>query len=50
MSSAAAPTLTELRERVQQMQGRPAAQPVATHPVFAGLLQLQAGALTRSAP
>lgn len=43
MSEAAAPTLTELRERVQQMQGRPAAQPVATHPVFAGLLQLQAG-------
>lgn len=43
MSVAAAPTLTELRERVQQMQGRPAAQPVATHPVFAGLLQLQAG-------
>nr|WP_255670232.1 hypothetical protein [Aeromicrobium wangtongii] len=25
------------------MQGRPAAQPVATHPAFAGLLQLQAG-------
>lgn len=41
--NAAAPTLTELRERVQQMQGRPAAQPVATHPAFAGLLQLQAG-------
>lgn len=43
MSVAAAPTLTELRERVQKMQGRPAVQPVATHPVFAGLLQLQAG-------
>lgn len=43
MNEAAAPTLTELRQRVQQMQGRPAAQPVATHPVFAGLLQLQAG-------
>lgn len=43
MSVAAAPTLTELRERVQKMQGRPAAQPVATHPVFSGLLQLQAG-------
>ncbi|NRQ50138.1 hypothetical protein [Aeromicrobium stalagmiti] len=43
MSPSAAPTLSELRERVQQMQGRPAAQPVATHPAFAGLLQLQAG-------
>lgn len=43
MSASVAPSLTELRERVQQMQGRPAAQPVATHPVFAGLLQLQAG-------
>ncbi len=39
----AAPTLDELRERVTAMQGRPAAQPVATHPSFAGLLQLQAG-------
>lgn len=39
----AAPTLSELRARVDQMQGRPAAQPVATHPAFAGLLQLQAG-------
>jgi hypothetical protein len=39
----AAPTLDELRARVDQMQGRPAAQPVATHPAFAGLLQLQAG-------
>ncbi|WP_216822851.1 hypothetical protein [Aeromicrobium sp. A1-2] len=37
-------TLTELRARVDQMQGRPAAQPVATHPAFAGLLQLQTGA------
>lgn len=43
MTVAAAPTLTELRERVNQMQGRPAAQPVATHPAFAGLLQLQTG-------
>lgn len=43
MSPSAAPTLSELRERVQQMQGRLAAQPVATHPAFAGLLQLQAG-------
>jgi hypothetical protein len=41
--SASAPTLDELRERVSQMQGRPAAQPVATHPAFAGLLQLQTG-------
>jgi hypothetical protein len=41
--TAAAPTLDELRARVDQMQGRPAAQPVATHPAFAGLLQLQAG-------
>ncbi|MRK01135.1 MULTISPECIES: hypothetical protein [Aeromicrobium] len=43
MSPSAAPTLSELRERVQQMQGRPAAQPVATHPALSGLLQLQAG-------
>jgi hypothetical protein len=41
--TAAAPTLSELRERVSQMQGRPAAQPVATHPALAGLLQLQTG-------
>lgn len=41
--NAVAPTLSELRARVDQMQGRPAAQPVATHPAFAGLLQLQAG-------
>lgn len=37
------PSLSELRERVDQMQGRPAAQPVATHPAFSGLLQLQTG-------
>ncbi|MEJ7635337.1 hypothetical protein [Aeromicrobium sp.] len=43
MTVAAAPTLSELRARVDQMQGRPAAQPVATHPAFAGLLQLQTG-------
>jgi hypothetical protein len=42
--TAAAPTLDELRAKVDQMQGRPSAQPVATHPAFAGLLQLQAGA------
>lgn len=43
MTATAAPTLDELRARVHQMQGRPAAQPVATHPALAGLLQLQAG-------
>jgi hypothetical protein len=37
------PTLDELRSRVTQMQGRPAAQPVRTHPALAGLLQLQTG-------
>ena len=35
--------LSELRERVNQMQGRPASQPVATHPALSGLLQLQTG-------
>lgn len=44
MTIAPALTLSELRERVDQMQGRPAAQPVATHPALAGLLQLQTGA------
>ena len=43
MTAATAPSLSELRERVDRMQGRPAAQPVATHPAFAGLLQLQVG-------
>lgn len=43
MTVAPDPTLDELRARVNQMQGRPAAQPVATHPAFAGLLQLQTG-------
>ncbi|VXB22637.1 hypothetical protein [Aeromicrobium sp. 9AM] len=43
MTVAPAPSLDELRARVDQMQGRPAAQPVATHPAFAGLLQLQTG-------
>ncbi len=43
MTVAPAPTLDELRARVDQMQGRPAAQPVATHPAFTGLLQLQTG-------
>ena len=37
------PTLDELRSRVTQMQGRPASQPVHTHPALAGLLQLQTG-------
>ena len=41
--TAAVPTLSELRERVHQMQGRPASQPVATHSALAGLLQLQTG-------
>jgi hypothetical protein len=44
MTAAPAPTLSELRARVDQMQGRPAAQPVATHPALSGLLQLQTGA------
>ncbi|MCW2789414.1 MAG: hypothetical protein JWQ91_1337 [Aeromicrobium sp.] len=43
MTVAVAPSLSELRERVNQMQGRPAAQPVATHSAFEGLLQLQTG-------
>jgi hypothetical protein len=43
MTVAPSPSLSELRERVNQMQGRPAAQPVATHPALAGLLQLQTG-------
>ncbi|MEO6472735.1 MAG: hypothetical protein ABIR57_12190 [Aeromicrobium sp.] len=37
-------TLRELQDRVNQMQGRPATQPLATHPAFAGLLALQTGA------
>ncbi len=36
-------SLDELRARVTQMQGRPATQPVPTHPVLGGLLQLQTG-------
>ncbi len=49
MPPAAAPTLTEpppldeLKARVTQMQGRPAAQPVRTHPALTGLLQMQTG-------
>lgn len=39
----AVPTVDELRTRVTQMQGRPATQPVRTHPALAGLLQLQTG-------
>ena len=42
-AAAAVPTVDELRTRVTQMQGRPAAQPVRTHPALAGLLQLQTG-------
>jgi len=37
------PTVDELRTRVIQMQGRPAVQPVRTHPALAGLLQMQTG-------
>jgi len=37
------PTLDDLRERVRQLEGRPGAQPVATHPALSGLLQLQTG-------
>jgi hypothetical protein len=43
MTVAAVPTVDELRARVTQMQGRPAAQPVRTHPALAGLLQMQTG-------
>ena len=43
MTSAAVPSLDELRARVTQMQGRPAAQPLRTHPALAGLLQMQTG-------
>ena len=43
MTVAASTPLSELQARVNQMQGRPAAQPVATHPALAGLLQLQTG-------
>ncbi len=39
----AVPTVDELRTRVTQMQGRPAAQPVRTHSALAGLLQMQTG-------
>jgi hypothetical protein len=42
--ASAIPTVDELRTRVTQMQGRPATQPVRTHPALAGLLQLQTGA------
>lgn len=37
------PSITELREQVSRMQGRPATQPVATHPALAGMVQLQTG-------
>jgi len=38
-----ADAVRELQERVDRMQARPAAQPVATHPALAGLLTLQTG-------
>lgn len=41
--AAAVPTVDELRTRVTRMQGRPAVQPVRTHPALAGLLQMQTG-------
>lgn len=43
MTVAVSTDLSELQARVNQMQGRPAAQPVATHPALSGLLQLQTG-------
>ncbi len=39
----AVPTVDELRTRVTRMQGRPAVQPVRTHPALVGLLQMQTG-------
>lgn len=39
------PSLAELRERVQRLEGRPATQPVATHPALSGLVQLQTGGI-----
>lgn len=41
--STSATLISELRERVQQLEGRPQAQPVATHPALDGLVQLQTG-------
>ena len=41
--AAAVPTVDELRTRVTRMQGRPAVQPVPTHPALSGLLQMQTG-------
>jgi len=41
--TAPASTIEDLRERVRRLEGRPGAQPVATHPAFGGLLQLQTG-------
>ena len=38
-----APTIEDLRERVRRLEGRPGAQPVATHAALAELLQLQTG-------
>lgn len=38
-----ADAVRKLQERVNSMQGRPAAQPVATHPALSGLLRLQTG-------
>lgn len=41
--------LADLRARVGQMEGRPAAQPVRTHPALTGLLQLQTGGIYAAA-
>lgn len=38
-----APTLDELRLQIGRMEGRAGAEPVATHPALAGLLQLRTG-------
>jgi hypothetical protein len=37
--------LADLRAKVGRLEGRPAAQPVRTHPALSGLLQLQTGGI-----
>jgi len=41
--TAPASTIEDLRDRVRRLEGRPTAQPVATHPALEGLLHLQTG-------
>lgn len=41
--TAPASTIEDLRERVRRLEGRPAAQPVTTHPALDGLLRLRTG-------